>query len=73
MDQSKKIIPCCFNIRPIFEEWQQKDYFPPIDSSAVVGPLLLIAICPENGDVMHKSTGILGHAYSVFFIYFFYY
>ena len=48
----------CLYIGPILKEWQRKDGFPPIDSNAVEGPALPIAICREIRDAMLKSTAI---------------
>ena len=48
----------CLFIRPIFNKWQGKDRFAPIDSNAEKGPALRIAICREKADAMCEWTGI---------------
>ena len=39
-------------------EWQRKVGFGHIESNALVGPALPIAICHENGDAMREFTDI---------------
>ena len=62
---TKLFLAYCLLIRLIFNKWQRKDHFAPIDSNAEEGPALAIAICRENSDAMLELMENSRPAYSV--------
>ena len=60
--KGKLFLAYCLYIRSIFKKLQRKYCFTPIDSSAVVGPALPIAICREKSTAMHRFIEISGPA-----------
>ena len=53
----KLLLAYCMYIGALFNKWQLKDRFAPIDSSVEV-PALPIAICCENNNAMHRFTDV---------------